>query len=225
VELSPVGPLQMENQAALIEARQSPAYVAVKFLLADGLTQRSDKIMLDYTADAVGIRYQIDGIWHNAMPKVREMKKGEEGPSVDRPTGDMMLAVMKRVCHLKMEERRARQEGKMRVEYNGHKFDTVLLSQGTPTGERVVLSFTYVTKQVKTLEDLGMRDKQREQLKKCGPGSTGSSYFRRSPATASTARRLLRSTDRLMALHHDRRVGKHNRTWKTSMSEIQSRQQ
>lgn len=201
VELNPVGPLQMENQAALIEARQSPAYVAVKFLLADGLTQRSDKIMLDYTADAVGIRYQIDGIWHNAMPKVREMKKGEEGPSVDRPTGDMMLAVMKRVCHLKMEERRARQEGKMRVEYNGHKFDTVLLSQGTPTGERAVLSFTFVTKHVKTLEDLGMRDKQREQLKETiGPGSTGIVAFASLPGDGLSTmwQTSLRSTDRLM---------------------------
>ncbi|HEX5106442.1 MAG TPA: hypothetical protein VFV87_21635, partial [Pirellulaceae bacterium] len=165
VELSPVGPLQMENQSALIEARQSPAYVPVKFLLADALAQRADKIMLDYTADAVNIRYQIDGIWHNALPKVREMKKGEEGPSVDRALGDMMLAVMKRVGHLNMQERRARQEGKMRVEFGGNKFDTTLLSQGTPTGERVVLNFAIVTKHVRTLEDLGMRDKLREQLK------------------------------------------------------------
>ncbi len=201
VELNPVGPLQMENQAALIEARQSPAYVPVKFLLADALAQRADKIMLDYTADAVGIRYQIDGIWHNAMPKVREMKKNEEGPSVDRPTGDMMLAVMKRVCHLKMEERRARQEGKMRVEFGGHKFDTVLLSQGTNTGERVVLNFALVTKHVKTLDDLGMRDKLREQLKEIiGPGSTGIVVFSSLPGDglSTTWQTSLRSTDRLM---------------------------
>jgi type II secretory ATPase GspE/PulE/Tfp pilus assembly ATPase PilB-like protein len=201
IELNPVGPLQMENQAALIEARQSPAYVPVKFLLADALTQRADKIMLDYTADAVGIRYQIDGIWHPAMPKVREMKKGEEGPSVDRPTGDMMLAVMKRVCHLKMEERRARQEGKMKVEFGGNKFDTVLLSQGTQTGERVVLTFTLISKHVKTLEDLGMRDKQRDQLKEViGPGNTGIVVFSSLPGDglSTTWQTSLRSTDRLM---------------------------
>jgi type II secretory ATPase GspE/PulE/Tfp pilus assembly ATPase PilB-like protein len=126
----------MENQSASIDARQSPAYVPVKFLLADALTQRADKIMLDFTADAVGIRYQIDGIWHNAMPKVRDMKKGEEGPSIDRPLGDMMLAVLKRACHLNMAERRARQEGKLRVEFGGHKFDTIFLSQERRPGMR-----------------------------------------------------------------------------------------
>jgi type II secretory ATPase GspE/PulE/Tfp pilus assembly ATPase PilB-like protein len=201
VELNPVGPLQMENQAAIIEARQSPAFVPVKFLLADALAQRADKIMLDYTADAVGIRYQIDGIWHPAMPKVREMKKGEEGPSVDRATGDMMLAVLKRICHLNMNERRARQEGKMKVEFGGNKFDSTLLSQGTPTGERVVLSFTIITKHVNTLEDLGMRDKLREQLKGIiGPGSTGIVVFSSLPGDglSSTWQAALRSTDRLM---------------------------
>jgi type II secretory ATPase GspE/PulE/Tfp pilus assembly ATPase PilB-like protein len=129
------------------------------------------------------------------------MKKGEEGPSVDRATGDMMLAVMKRVCHLNMNERRARQEGKMKVEFGGNKFDTALLSQGTPTGERVVLSFAIVTKHVNTLEDLGMRDKLREQLKDViGPGSTGIVVFSSLPGDglSSTWQASLRSTDRLM---------------------------
>jgi type II secretory ATPase GspE/PulE/Tfp pilus assembly ATPase PilB-like protein len=201
VELVSVGPLQMENQAALIDARQSAAFVPVKFLLADALTQRADKIMLDYTADAVGIRYQIDGIWHNAMPKVREMKKGEEGPSVDRALGDMMLAVLKRVCHLNMQERRARQEGKLRIEFGGNKYDTTFLSQGTQTGERVVLSFAIVTKHVRTLEELGMRDKQREQLKDIiGPGAQGIVVFSALPGDglSTTWQISLRSTDRLM---------------------------
>lgn len=201
LELMPVGPLQMENQAAVIEARQSPAYVPVKFLLADALAQRADKIMLDYTADAVGVRYQIDGIWHNAMPKVRDLPKGQEGPSIDRPLGDMMLAVIKRVCHLSMQERRARQEGKMRVEFGGNKFDTTLLSQGTQTGERAVLNFALVTKHVRTLEELGMREKLRDQLKETiGPGATGLVIFSALPGDglSTTWQASLRFTDRLM---------------------------
>jgi type II secretory ATPase GspE/PulE/Tfp pilus assembly ATPase PilB-like protein len=201
LEVVPVGPLQMENQAAIIEARQSPAYVPVKFLLADGLTQRADKIMLDFTADAVGVRYQIDGIWHNAMPKVRELPKGQEGPSIDRPLGDMMLAVLKRASHLNMQERRARQEGKLKIEFAGNKYDATFLSQGTPTGERVVLGFAIVTKHVKSLEDLGMRDKQRDQLKEIiGPGSQGIVLFSSLPGDglSTTWQVSLRSTDRLM---------------------------
>jgi type II secretory ATPase GspE/PulE/Tfp pilus assembly ATPase PilB-like protein len=89
----------------------------------------------------------------------------------------------------------------MRVEFGGNKFDSVLLSQGTPTGERVVLSFAIVTKHVKTLEDLGMRDKLREQLKDIiGPGATGIVVFSSLPGDglSSSWQAALRSTDRLM---------------------------
>jgi type II secretory ATPase GspE/PulE/Tfp pilus assembly ATPase PilB-like protein len=195
IELVAVGPLQMENQSATIEARQSPAFVSVKFLLADALLQRADKVMLDYTADAVAVRYEIDGMWHAANPKVHEKDP------LNRQLGDMMLAVLKRISHLNMAERRARQEGKFRIEFGGNKFDTTLLSQGTPTGERSVVSFKLVTKYVPTLEDCGMREKLREQLRDLiGPGAKGMVAFAALPADGLTATWVaaLRGTDRLM---------------------------
>jgi type II secretory ATPase GspE/PulE/Tfp pilus assembly ATPase PilB-like protein len=195
VEMVAVGPLQLENQQALIEARQSPAFVPLKFLLADAVGQRADKIMLDYTADAVAIRYQIDGLWHNAAPKVDPKKP------LDRELGDQMLAVLKRVCHLNMQERRARQDGKMRVEFEGNKYDTTLLSQGTQTGERVLVSFTPITKHSRSLEELGMRDKLREQLGELiGPEHHGLVVFAALPGDglSMTWQSALKSTDRLM---------------------------
>jgi type II secretory ATPase GspE/PulE/Tfp pilus assembly ATPase PilB-like protein len=195
IELVAVGPLQMENQAATIEARQSPAFVSVKFLLSDSLMQRADKIMLDYTADAVAVRYEIDGMWHAANPKVHEKEP------LNRQLGDMMLAVLKRMTHLNMNERRARQEGKFKVEFGGNKFDTTLLSQGTPTGERTIVSYKLITKHVPTLEDCGMRDKLREQLRDLiGPGAKGMVAFASLPGDGLTSTWVasLRSTDRLM---------------------------
>ena len=195
VEFTVVGPLQMENQQALIEARQSPAFVAVKFLLADALAQRADKIMLEFTATEVAVRYQIDGQWHNAAPKVHAKH------ALDRQLGDAMLAVVKRLCHLNMQERRARQEGKLKLEYEGHKYDAALLSQGTQTGERTVLSFTLITKHVRSLEELGMRDKQREQLNELiGPEHHGVVVFAALPGDglSTTWQSSLKGTDRLM---------------------------
>jgi type II secretory ATPase GspE/PulE/Tfp pilus assembly ATPase PilB-like protein len=195
VEITAVGPLQMENQQALIEARQSPAYVSVKYLLADALSQRCEKLMLEYTAEAVGVRYLIDGVWHNAAPKVHEKQP------LDRALGDQMLAVLKRVCHLKMEERRAKQEGKLKLEYEGQKYDTSFQSQGTQTGERVLLHFVHLTKHVRSLEELGMRDKLREQLPELiGPGHHGLVVFAALPGDglSATWQAALRSTDRLM---------------------------
>ncbi|HZN35716.1 MAG TPA: ATPase, T2SS/T4P/T4SS family [Pirellulaceae bacterium] len=195
VDISAVGPLQMENQQALIEARQSPAYVSVKYLLADALSQRTERIMLDYTAEGVGVNYLIDGVWHNAAPKVHEKQQ------LDRQLGDQMLAVLKRVCHLKMEERRARQDGKLKLEFGGTKYDATFSSQGTQTGERAVLQFIPITKHVRSLEELGMRDKLREQLPELiGPGHHGLVIFAAMPGDGLTAtwQAALRSTDRLM---------------------------
>jgi type II secretory ATPase GspE/PulE/Tfp pilus assembly ATPase PilB-like protein len=196
VEIVAVGPLQMENQQALIEARQSAvAYVSVKRLLADAIANRAEKVFLDFTANDVAVRYQIDGVQHAVTPKVHDKH------ALDRKLGDTMLAILKRVCHLKPEERRARQDGKMRIEFEGSKWDTSFVSQGTQTGERAQLSFTLITKQVRKLEELGMRDKLREQLAELiGPEHHGLVIFSALPGDGLTAtwQSALRETDRLM---------------------------
>lgn len=198
VEFAAVGPLQMENQQAVVEARQSPGYVQLKYLLADAIKQRGEQIMLEFTSDDVAARYQIDGVWVNANPKLHE--KASHG-HLDRAAGDAMLHVLKRICHLKPQERRAKQEGKLRVDFDGSKYDTAFTSQGTQTGERAAVRFTLITKSVKSLDDLGMRDKQREQLNSImGPGEHGLVVFAALPGDGLTATwsAALRGTDRLM---------------------------
>jgi type II secretory ATPase GspE/PulE/Tfp pilus assembly ATPase PilB-like protein len=195
VELVPLGPLQNENQQALIEARQTSAFVAVKYLLADGIAQRAERIMLDYTADAVAVRYQIDGVMHNVTPKV------DPKLPLDRPLGDAMLLVLKRVTHLKLQERRAKQEGKFRVEYEGNKYDTTFTTQGTPTGERAVIHLVQIVKTSRSLDDLGMREKMKASLKDVmGPGQHGLIVIAAMPGDglSQTWQATLRNTDRLM---------------------------
>jgi type II secretory ATPase GspE/PulE/Tfp pilus assembly ATPase PilB-like protein len=203
VELAATTPLAQQNQALLIEARQSPAFVPTKILLADALDNRAEKILLDYTAQAVAIRYYVDGIWHNAAPIVPIPQV--KGPPVNAPPnreiGDMMLAVLKKLANLNIMDRRSRQEGKFRTEYQGNKYDTTLLSQGTPTGERVQITFQLITKHIRTLEELGMREGLRDKVKELiGPGARGVVIFASLPqdglSTMWTA--AMRSTDRLM---------------------------
>ncbi|MGH8632161.1 MAG: ATPase, T2SS/T4P/T4SS family, partial [Burkholderiales bacterium] len=192
-----------QNQALLIEARQSPAFVSTKIILADALDNRAEKIMLDYTADAVAIRYYVDGIWHNAAPVVEiPQLKGPplKGPP-NREVGDMILAIMKKMANLNIMERRARQEGHFRTEFGGSKFDSTLLSQGTQTGERVLVTFKLITKHIATLEELGMREGLREKVKELiGPGASGIVSYASLPQDGLSAMWIasLRSTDRLM---------------------------
>ena len=201
VELIATTPLQQQNQALVIEARQSPAYVATKTILADAFDNRAERIMLDYTAQAVSIRYQVDSVWHNAAPKVNEkpVTPGFFGPT--REQGDLILAVLKKIANLNVLDRRSRQDGKMRIEYAGNKYDCGFLSQGTSTGERVVLTLVFITKNIRTLTDLGMRDKMQEQLKSLmGHGSSGMVIFCSLPQDGLTSMwcAALRATDRLM---------------------------
>lgn len=152
VKITACGGTDTENQANLIIARQSPGFVLAKELIADALDRRATRVMLDFTKDAVGVRYDIDGIWHNVEPR-------------DRETGDVLLAVLKKISALSMEERRAKQEGVFRIKYRETKYTCELVSQGTKTGERAIVEFVPDKSPFKSLEDLGMRDKMRDELK------------------------------------------------------------
>jgi len=164
VQLTACGASETENQAHLIMARQSPGYVLVKELIADSIMRRATRIMLDYSKEAVDVRYDVDGVWHPVEPR-------------DRESGDVILAVMKKISALNMEERRARQEGEFKVKFGSGKYTCQLVSQGTKTGERAILELVPAKIPFKSLDDLGMREKMRDELKGCLANSDGMVVF------------------------------------------------
>ena len=139
VQFTACGGTETENQARLIMARQSPGFVFVKELIADSLARCATRVMLDYTKESVGVRYDVDGLWHDVEPR-------------DRETGDVMLAVMKKISALNMEERRTRQEGEFRMKLGSAKYHCQLVSQGTKTGERTILEYIPDKMPFKTLD-------------------------------------------------------------------------
>jgi len=142
---------ERDNQANLITARQSPGYLFVKELIADMVDRRSDRAILDYTQEAVVMRQLIDGVWHNTEGR-------------DRESGDVMLAVMKTLANLNASERRKKQEGKFAAKYKDHSFVCPIVSQGVPTGERVMVQLLGgFQRAFKHYDDLGMRSKLAEQ--------------------------------------------------------------
>ena len=145
------GKTDRDNAANLLLARQSPGFPAARRLVADALEHRAEAVLLDYTAQGVTTRLQIDGVWHNHEPYERE-------------EGDPMLAVFKTVSALNVNERRAKQEGAFDAEFNKSKRKCKIVSQGTPTGERVLLQLPEAATRKWTFEELGMRSKVEEQL-------------------------------------------------------------
>ena len=140
------------NAANLLLSRQSPGFPVARQLIADAIDRRAEGILLDYTAQGVTTRLQIDGVWHNHEP-------------YERAEGDPMLAVFKTISTLNVNDRRTKQEGAFDAEFHGKKRKCRITSQGTATGERVLLQLSDATLRKWTYEELGMRTKVEEQLR------------------------------------------------------------
>lgn len=142
---------ERENTAHLIMARQSEGFLPAREILADALQRRAESLMLDYSAQAAAVRFEIDGVWHNGEPRNRE-------------EADAALAVLKTLASLNATERRARQQGTFGAKWANVKYTAHLLSQGTKTGERVLIRFDDGSHRFKKLLDVGMRDKLQDQV-------------------------------------------------------------
>ena len=188
VELTAMGgENDQANQANLIKSRQSPGFVEAKEVIAQALDNRADRIMLDYSQQAVGVKHQVDGVWHDIEARDREM-------------GDVMLAVLKTICNLNAAERKARQDGKFGADYKNHNYTCRLTSQGVQTGERVVVQLGDTAVAFDSIEEAGIRPKVLEQLKESLGGSTGMGLISSMPSGGLTTSLTLtmKSLDRYM---------------------------
>jgi type II secretory ATPase GspE/PulE/Tfp pilus assembly ATPase PilB-like protein len=176
-----------KQQTNEIAARQSEGFFDAKSFVAEIIDQRAEKAMLDYGQDGVSVRFQIDGVWHDSEPQARE-------------TGDAILTVLKTVANLPVQERRQRQTGRFVSEYKGTKYKSLLISQGTQNGERVILQFDGPTASYKSVTDLGMREKMAEELAKLMGQESGFVLFSAIPANglSTTVSVALKLTDRYM---------------------------
>lgn len=151
IEFKPKLPDKQQQQGLLLACRQVEQYPTAVLLLGQAMSNRADQILMDYSQQGVAVRCRVDGLW-------------ESMPPMDRVIGDAVLVIFKRLCLLNPTDRRSRQTGQLPIAFNG---DWIInfLSQGTPTGERVLLRIEPKKPVFKTLVELGMRATVREQLK------------------------------------------------------------
>ena len=175
------------DNANLLSARNSPGYLLVKDAIVEMINRRSRKAMLDFTKQAVNVRYEIDGVWHN-------------GEATERESGDVMLAVMKTLTNLNVKDRRNKQKGQFGAKYEGKSFLCPLVTQGVSTGERVILSRTVAKQDFSSYEDLGMRAGIKERWSEIMASDQGLVILSTLPAGGLTTitNVSLEDTDRLM---------------------------
>ncbi len=152
LDLKPTAFDRNEAQGVLVAMRQLPGYPIALNVLAQAMKSRADRILLDYSAQGVAVRSRIDGIWEAMSP-------------MDRPTGDGALVVIKKIWGMNPNERRSKQEGKCAAAFMKGDWIVTVLSQGTPNGERVLISIDPKKPILKSLSELGMREKMQEKLK------------------------------------------------------------
>jgi type II secretory ATPase GspE/PulE/Tfp pilus assembly ATPase PilB-like protein len=195
------GATERDDNAHLLLARQAPGFDDARHMLADALFRRADAMMLDYTQQNVGLRFMVDGVWHNGEPWMREQ-------------GDPALEALKILGGLNSQDRQNRQEGIFAAEYKAgpvaEKYSVNFVSQGTPAGERVVMQFEGRKAPFATLESLGMRSKMEEQLKELLALPHGIVLFSAMPAnglrtlTTVTLKNTDRFTREFMALEEEK---------------------
>ncbi|QDU73415.1 Type II secretion system protein E [Bremerella volcania] len=189
IQITAMGADASKNTENLYTARKMPdAYVWVKELIYEMIARRASKVMMDYTKETVAMRYLIDGVWL-------------AGENRDRESSDQMLAVLKLVCNLNPNERRARQSGEFEIKYDvKKKVICSMNSQGTQTGERVLLAVPAPTAKLETFEDLGMREGMIQEVKGLMGAPNGLFVFTARPEGGFTTlwHTGLSSTDRLM---------------------------
>ncbi len=146
------GPTPRDEAARLLASRQAPGFADLRKLLADAISRRADSVLLDYTQQGVSRRYFIDGVWHNVDPMEREI-------------ADPLLEALKLLSGANPEDRQRRQQGKFAAKFQSASYQGTMVSQGTKTGERVIIQLEGQKTRFKTLEELGMRPKMQDQLK------------------------------------------------------------
>lgn len=141
-----------QQQALMISVRQGTGHPVAEGQIGHAIAARATQILLDYTQAACGMRYQIDGQW-------------EQMPPLSREIGDAMLVALKQICQLNPVDRRSAQAGKCSVKQGREKYRLAMQSQGTASGERVLIRLEPENLPFSTLADLGMRDAMSQQFR------------------------------------------------------------
>ena len=153
IEFTAAGKTDEERKANLEMVLPAPGFPTAVLLIVDGIEKNADIIVLDFTAQAVNIRFQVDYIWHDLPP-------------MDRATGDYMLATLKQLAGLNYRDRRSRQEGEFQVEFMRKRLKMRIVTQGIQTGERVAIYTGLPRPKTETLTDMGMIPSMLERLEK-----------------------------------------------------------
>jgi len=141
-------------------AEDLPVVRVVDTLLKHAALQNASDIHIEPQETEVLVRYRIDGILHNAM-------------ILPKATGDSIIARIKVLSNLKLDEKRLPQDGRFKVDMNGEKVSFRVSVLPVYYGEKAVLRLLRENVSGFTLEGLGFHGEGLELIHEATKLSTG----------------------------------------------------
>lgn len=132
-------------------AEDLPIIKIVDTLLKHAILQRTSDIHIEPTDKEVLVRYRIDGILRDAMVLPKMAAQG-------------IVARIKVLSNLKLDEHRLPQDGRFKIESEDYKYSIRVSILPVFDGEKIVMRLLPETSKALTLEELGLRSKQLEDI-------------------------------------------------------------
>jgi len=132
-------------------AEELPVIRIVDTLLKHAILQRASDIHIEPTEKEVLVRYRIDGILRDAMTLPRVAAPG-------------IVARIKVLSNLKLDEHRLPQDGRFKIETEDYKYSVRVSILPVFDGEKIVMRLLPETAKAFTLEQLGLRGESLEKV-------------------------------------------------------------
>ena len=132
-------------------AGKLPIIKIVDTLLKHAILQRASDIHIEPMEKEVLVRYRIDGVLHDAMTLPKIVSPG-------------IVARIKVLSNLKLDERRLPQDGRFKIETEGMKYSVRVSILPVFNGEKIVMRLLPETTEAISLEGLGLREETLERV-------------------------------------------------------------
>lgn len=141
-------------------AEELPVVRIVDTLLKHAIIQNSSDIHIEPLEDQVLVRYRIDGLLHDAMVLPKHI-------------GHFLVARIKVLSSLKLDEKRLPQDGRFKIDINGERVSFRVSTLPVYYGEKTVMRLLRESVSGFTLESLGFHGQGLEILHKALQHTTG----------------------------------------------------
>src|SRR3989338_3480116 len=145
------GGVTAEKEELQKVAEDLPVIRIVDMLIRHAVLERASDIHIEPTEKEVVVRYRIDGILRDAMILPKQVHSG-------------VVARIKVLSNLKLDEHRLPQDGRFKVETEDYKYSLRVSILPVFDGEKIVMRLLPETSQAVSLETLGIRNEALEAI-------------------------------------------------------------